>query len=66
MDDRLAGDGEVSRSAIGLRFSAFDLVGDAGSRFCQYSRGEFDAKGEEPKGEESPLDAGFYYTLVHI
>ena len=60
IDDRFAGDGEPSRSLRGFRFSALDLVGDAGSRFCQYRRGELEATGDESKGDESPLKKFFF------
>lgn len=63
IDDRFAGDGEVSRSPIGFLFS-LNRVGDAGSRFCQYWRGEFEANGDESKGEESPANTLFCYTSV--
>lgn len=63
IDDLLAGDGEASRSVRGFRFSALDLVGDAGSRFCQYRRGELEAIGDGSKGEESPLKR-FLFIVV--
>ncbi len=59
IDDLFAGDGELSRSLKGFRFSALDLVVDAGSRFCQYRRGELEATGDESKGDESPLKKFF-------
>ena len=63
IDDLLAGDGEPSRSIRGFRFSALDLVGDdAGSRFCQYRRGEFEATGDGSKGDESPPNRFFLFS----
>lgn len=59
IEDRLVGDGDVLRSAKGLLFSALNLDGDAGSLLCQYSRGEFELKGEESNGEESPVNMLF-------
>ncbi len=57
IEERLAGDGEPSRWPTGALFSEFNRVGDPVSRLCQYSRGEFDAKGDGSKGDESPLKA---------
>lgn len=59
IDDRLAGDGEPSRSPRGFRFSALALFGDAVSRVCQYRRGELEATGDGSKGDESPLKKFF-------
>jgi len=59
IDDRFAGDGEVSRSPKGFLFSELNLVGDAGSLFCQYRRGELEATGEESNGDESPANMLF-------
>lgn len=54
IEERLAGDGEVS---LGSRFSALNFVGDAGSLLCQNPLGEFEANGEvlnlSAKGEVS-------------
>ena len=44
---------------MGLLFSALNLDGDAGSLLCQYSRGEFELKGEVSNGDESPLNMLF-------
>ncbi len=65
IEDRLAGDGELSRWSIGALFSELNRVGDPGSRLCQYCRGEFDANGEESNGDESPLKAGFLIAVSH-
>ena len=65
IDDLLAKDGEPSRSLRGFRFSALDLVGDAGSRLCQYRRGEFEAIGDESKGDESPPKRFFSSRSQH-
>ena len=59
MEDRFDGAGEPSRWPPGLRFSAPKRDGEAGSRLCQYSRGEFEAIGEESKGEEFSVSIGF-------
>ena len=59
MEDRFAGAGELSRWSPGLRFSAAKRVGEAGSRLCQYRRGEFETIGEESKGEEFSVSIGF-------
>ena len=56
MEDLFDGDGDDSRCSNGLRFSALKRFGDAESRFCQHRRGEFDANGEDSKGEESLLN----------
>lgn len=45
---------------MGLLFSALNLDGDAGSLLCQYSRGEFELKGEVSNGDESPVNMLFY------
>ena len=59
IDDRFLGDGDLSWSPRGFLFSAFDLFGEPGSRFCQYRRGEFVAKGDDSRGEEFPANSGF-------
>ena len=63
-DGRFDGDGEVSRSPNGALFSALNLVGDPGSRLCQYCRGELELKGEESNGEEFSLKILFCFTSV--
>lgn len=55
IDDRLAGDGELSRCSNGFLFSELKRLGEAGSRLCQYRRGEVETNGDESNGEESPL-----------
>lgn len=57
IEDRLARDGELSRWSTVALFSEFNRAGDPVSRLCQYSRGEFDAKGDGSKGDESPPKA---------
>lgn len=59
MEDRFDGAEELPRWSPGLRFSAPNRDGEAGSRLCQYNRGEFEAKGEESKGEEFSVSIGF-------
>lgn len=60
IDDLFVGDGELSRRLFGLRFSLPNRLGDAGSRLCQYRRGELEAKGDESKGDDSPTIVAFY------
>ena len=59
IEDRFEGEGESSRGSPAFRFSGLKRVGEAGSRFCQYKRGEFEASGEESKGEEFSVSIGF-------
>lgn len=57
MEERFAGEGEVSRCRV-LVFSELKRLGDAGSRPCQKSRGDAllpePLKGDGSKGDESP------------
>jgi hypothetical protein len=69
IDDRLVGDGDISRFP-NMPFSELKRLGVAGSRPCQNKRGdEFPSdalKGEDWKGDESMLIAIFYSLVVSM
>lgn len=59
IDDLFTIEGELSRCSAGLLFSRFNRLGDAGSRLCQYRRGELDTNGDVSNGDGSVAKIAF-------